>query len=208
MSERPTEPFGLRSQLRVAAMREVQKAALDLFDSEGYGNVTIERIAGVAGVSPSSIYRYFGTKEMLVVWDDYETHAIDMVREACRHAAGLEELIGTAKLAAPLLSAAILSGDESFIKRRMKLINAEDEIRAGHLRVIQRLEGRLREPIAECLHLDPFGLTIRLIVAQVIWSFVAALDCWVDGSFAEPLQDLLTEALDRVLTGISAQLDS
>ncbi|NTV39112.1 MAG: helix-turn-helix transcriptional regulator, partial [Demequinaceae bacterium] len=44
-------------------MERIQTVALALFEQHGFGPVTIERIAHEADVSPSSVYRYFGTKE-------------------------------------------------------------------------------------------------------------------------------------------------
>jgi len=60
---------GLRERKRLAAMRRVQEVALDLFDARGFESVSIEEIARAAEVSPSSIYRYFGTKEQIVLYD-------------------------------------------------------------------------------------------------------------------------------------------
>ena len=69
MSE-DTPVVGLRERKRYAAMRLVQEVALDLFDAHGYADVTVERIAAASDVSPSSVYRYFGTKEQIVLWDE------------------------------------------------------------------------------------------------------------------------------------------
>lgn len=60
---------GLRERKRGAAMERIQDLALDLFDENGFDGVTIERIAAAAEVSPSSVYRYFGTKEGIVLYD-------------------------------------------------------------------------------------------------------------------------------------------
>jgi AcrR family transcriptional regulator len=54
-------------------MRTIQERALDLFDERGFDAVTIEEIAAAAEVSPSSVYRYFGTKEGLVVADEFDS---------------------------------------------------------------------------------------------------------------------------------------
>ena len=69
MSE-DTPVVGLRERKRYAAMRLVQEVALDLFDAHGYVDVTVERIAAASDISPSSVYRYFGTKEHIVLWDE------------------------------------------------------------------------------------------------------------------------------------------
>lgn len=63
---------GLREQWRRTAMREIQRHALDLFEQQGFQKVTIEAIAAAAGVSPSSVYRYFGTKEGILISDEFD----------------------------------------------------------------------------------------------------------------------------------------
>src|SRR4051812_38776518 len=65
-------PGGLRESWRLQAMRVIQECALDLFDAKGFDSVTIAEVASAADVSPSSIYRYFGTKEGLLVTDEFD----------------------------------------------------------------------------------------------------------------------------------------
>ena len=62
-------------------MRTIQEKALDLFDERGFDAVTIEEIAAAAEVSPSSVYRYFGTKEGLVVADEFDSWSQEAVEE-------------------------------------------------------------------------------------------------------------------------------
>jgi AcrR family transcriptional regulator len=72
---------GLRERWRISAMRTIQERALDLFDERGFDAVTIEEIAAAAEVSPSSVYRYFGTKEGLIVADEFDSWSQDQVGE-------------------------------------------------------------------------------------------------------------------------------
>jgi len=48
-------------------MEQIYKAAMDRFVESGYTNANIADIAAQAGVSPATIYNYFGTKEKLFV---------------------------------------------------------------------------------------------------------------------------------------------
>ena len=50
----------------------VVKIAQDLFIDEGVAATSVNRIAKEAGLTPMSVYRYFGTKDGLVIaaWRD------------------------------------------------------------------------------------------------------------------------------------------
>lgn len=61
-------------RLRVAARRQEQSrtrilhAARDLFVSEGYASVSVERIARAAGVGPATVYTRFGSKATIAAY--------------------------------------------------------------------------------------------------------------------------------------------
>jgi len=57
-------------------MRETQLVALDLFVERGFDAVTVDEIARTIGVAASTVYRHFGTKEGIVLWDEHDA-AID-----------------------------------------------------------------------------------------------------------------------------------
>ncbi len=46
---------------------DIRKVAIELFTRAGFDGVTVEDVAAAAGVSPSTIYRHFGTKGALVL---------------------------------------------------------------------------------------------------------------------------------------------
>ena len=80
---------GLRERKKAAAMHRIQSAALELFSTDGYDNVTIEQIADRADVSPSTVYRYFGTKEGLVLQDEHDDLLMSTVAGALADGARL-----------------------------------------------------------------------------------------------------------------------
>jgi AcrR family transcriptional regulator len=63
----------------------VQAEALRLFADKGYYGTTVEDIADAAAISPRTFFRYFATKEDVVVWDGQDLLPADSPAE---HPAG------------------------------------------------------------------------------------------------------------------------
>jgi AcrR family transcriptional regulator len=63
---------GLHERKRLAGMREAQLRAIELFTERGFDAVTVQEVADASAVSVVSLYRWFGTKERLVLWDEYD----------------------------------------------------------------------------------------------------------------------------------------
>ncbi len=61
------EGEGLRERTRRAVQAEIGEAAMRLFLDAGFDAVTMDQIARAAGISRRSLFRYFGTKEDIVL---------------------------------------------------------------------------------------------------------------------------------------------
>jgi AcrR family transcriptional regulator len=53
----------LRERNRSRTKRDIESAALTLFEQQGYAATTVEQIVRRAGVSQATFFRYFGSKE-------------------------------------------------------------------------------------------------------------------------------------------------
>ena len=80
MSPEPDRP-GLRDRKKAQIRDRIRTEGLRLFTEQGYGYTTTEQIAAAADVSPSTFFRYFATKERLVLSDDLEAAMLTALAE-------------------------------------------------------------------------------------------------------------------------------
>jgi AcrR family transcriptional regulator len=64
--------LGLRERKKAKTRATIQRHALRLFQAQGYDATTVEQIAEAAEISPSTFFRYFPTKEDVVLYDDLD----------------------------------------------------------------------------------------------------------------------------------------
>ena len=84
-----TERASLRERKKARTRAAIREHALRLFREQGYQATTVEQIAAAAEVSPSTFFRYFPTKEDVVLQDDMD---IRMAEALAHQPAGLAPL--------------------------------------------------------------------------------------------------------------------
>ncbi|MFE4949325.1 TetR family transcriptional regulator [Leifsonia sp. NPDC056665] len=71
-SDRP----GLRERKKARTRAAIQSHALRLFTEQGYDATTIDQVIDAAEVSASTFFRYFPTKESVVLFDDFDPQIV------------------------------------------------------------------------------------------------------------------------------------
>jgi AcrR family transcriptional regulator len=70
---------GLRERKKARTRAVIRQQALRLFGEQGYAATTIEQIADAAEISPATFFRYFPTKEDVVLQDDMDIITVEAV---------------------------------------------------------------------------------------------------------------------------------
>jgi AcrR family transcriptional regulator len=71
------QSLGLRERKKIQTRENIQRVAFKLFDDKGYANTTVEEIAEAAEVSPSTFFRYFPSKELVLMADDLDQVTVE-----------------------------------------------------------------------------------------------------------------------------------
>lgn len=187
---------GLRERRRAKARRTIQECALDLFDERGFAAVTIEEIAAAAEVSPSSVYRYFGTKEGLLVADEFDT----MSQEALEEIVDLDDPVGS-MLAIVRRYEAVADEDQPAQApqaarspwRRVRYFFQEPSVRMAFLASLDRAGQRIAPMMARS---GRFTETqARAAANALVFGYCAALEQWYLDGGERPIAGYVEDGL-------------
>jgi len=182
---------GLRERKKVRTRAAIQQHALRLFREQGYDGTTVQEIADAAEVSESTLFRYFPTKEDLVLWDEFDPLLIEAFRAQPPELSPIQALRASFRAVFDGLTA------EQWAEQRdrVDLILSVPDVRAAMLEqyvgTIQQVAGLVAERVGR----SPDDFEIRNLAGAVIGVSMATLLAagadrsadWVglmDGAFA------------------------
>ena len=164
-------PAGLRERKKARTRAAIQAAALDLFERQGYHATTVDQIAAQAEVSQATFFRYFPTKEDVVLHDRYDPLLIADFRAQPPELSPLAALRRTLRSVLGSLPADELARE----RQRATLIIAVPELRA---RALDQLASTL-EPftavVAERTGRTPSDPAVRALTGAIIGVSMSAM---------------------------------
>jgi len=185
----------LRERKRLSAMKRVQREAVNRFLADGFDRVTVEEIAAAAEVSAMSVYRWFGTKEALALWDEFDPPILaEVARQLHRHA----PLVAVRNGMIAVLDE-VYDRERDLALDRSRLIFREPALVSAAERNSRALRDALDTLFTEQAGLDPLAATAIAAVAVAL--LTVAIEAWQDHDGARPLADLIAEVFD-VLEGL------
>ena len=194
MTELPTS---LRERKKAKTRLAIREHAMALFKDQGYDKTTVEQIAAAAEVSPSTFFRYFPSKEEVVLQDDYDALLI-----AAFHAQQVD--VPPLRALRNAISEVFLSmpeGQQAQEAERIRLMTAVPELRARMLAQVSEMIQTLAEAVAERVGRQSDDFEVRTFAGALVGVALGI----AAGSGDDPASDYLRQ-FDRALTLLEAGL--
>lgn len=185
---------GLRERKRRATMRAIQVTALDLFDEHGFTQVSVEQIAEAAEVSPSSVYRYFGTKEGIILADNFDSLSDEELVQAVGRRDPLDAV--REAVARFMTDAAEAPGHEPLAHRRIRYFFDEPSVRRASYEMLASAAKRIAPALAADGKLPESEAYVA--ASALVFGYFAALEQWYQNPTKHPIAGTLDNALNAL----------
>ncbi|HEX3649011.1 MAG TPA: TetR family transcriptional regulator [Pseudonocardiaceae bacterium] len=192
----PSPVLGLRERKKARTRVAIREHAMRLFREQGYAETTVDQIADAAEVSPSTFFRYFPTKEDVVIGDDFDGLLAEKLRDQPLELSPIQAVRAALK--------AVFAGmpEEARLRdqERHELIRQVPELRVAVLDEYTRSLRLLAGLVAERLGRDENDLRVRVFAGAMVGVALATV-----GMAAQPscdIGDQLDEALGLLEDGL------
>jgi AcrR family transcriptional regulator len=186
---------GARELARRAMTAQIAETAVTLFTERGYDETTVEDVCAVAGISRTSFFRYFRSKEDVLLRDF--TDLGDLLLASLETRPDGEAPWSSLRHAIAPLTVRY-DADGARTRRALKLVIETPTLGAFHQDKLARWVKQLGPEIARRLGSDPQDATDPAPNALISAAFAcldAALTAWVAADGAENLDRLLERAM-------------
>ncbi|MEU9224518.1 TetR family transcriptional regulator [Streptomyces massasporeus] len=191
---------GLRERKKIKTRRAIRTATYALIEEQGYDATTIEQIADRAEVSPSTVFRYFPTKEDIVITDEWDPVMMAELRARPQD----ESWAGTLRHVMRTALDLSLAEEPEVTRLRTRLGVEVPAVRARMLENAAATGRLLRDALAERSGLDPDSLELRVFTMSVMGGLMEVSHYWAETGHRDDIRDLVDRALDVLEHGLPA----
>jgi AcrR family transcriptional regulator len=193
----PGSRAGLRERKKAKTRSAIREHAIRLFRKQGYQATTVEQIAAAAEVSPATFFRYFPTKEDVVLQDDLDVLTIEAFEA---QPPGLSPVAAMRAAAASAL-AALTPRELERLRATAALTVSVPEIRARAIDEFTRSIETIAQAVARRTGHVPDDFAVRNLAGAMVGVIMAAALAAID----DPGADMF-ERIDAALAHLEAGL--
>lgn len=171
----------------------VQAEALRLFADKGYYGTTVEDIADAAAISPRTFFRYFATKEDVVVWDGQDLLTAE---SPAAHPAGAPAAESVHAVFREMMKK-LGAQDRDLLLARLRLVFTIPEIRNRYWSDQPDAPSVFRSMLtSRSIPVDE--PQVRVVVMAIMNAAAVAMDRWQRDGGTGDLVALFDEAVDAL----------
>lgn len=161
----------LRERKKAKTRATIQRHALRLFREQGYDATTVEQIAEAAEVSPSTFFRYFPTKEDVVLYDPFDPMLIAAFEAQPPEVSPIHAMRVATRSTFENMSPA----EREDQWERTVLVLSVPDLRMRMLDEVVTSGQLLAELVARRVGRDPDDVAVRTLVGAVIGAMISPL---------------------------------
>nr|WP_203586417.1 TetR family transcriptional regulator [Actinospica acidiphila] len=195
----PSRP-GLRERKKIKTRQAIRSAAYALIEEQGYDSTTIEQIADRAEVSPSTVFRYFPTKEDIVITDEYDEPLLAELAARPADEPWTDSFRYVVRKAVRLA----MAEEPEVTRLRARLLLEAPALRARMLEALTGTGRMLADAIAARTGLDADALEVRVHAMSLIGGLLEATMYWAEHCHRDDYADLADRAFDVIEHGLPA----
>jgi AcrR family transcriptional regulator len=192
--------IGLRERKRLKLRSQLVETALALFTANGFEATTVDDIVKRLDVSRRTFFRYFESKEDVVL--AFTDRVGEEIRSGLsKRPAAEPPLTAVRRAVGPLVDLYAAEKDRALLLA--KLIEEATAIRARHLDRQDKWKRWLADEVAARLQMDPQrDLHPQLVAAVALSTIDVAVNAWLAGGGSDDLTKLVNEAFAAVEGGL------
>jgi AcrR family transcriptional regulator len=194
----------LRERKKAQTRDAIERAAIRLFDAQGYEATTVDQIADAADVSVRTFYRYFDSKDAVIFarFDDYLEGFCNAIRDrACSHDSFGDLAAVTENFASEL------EDERTWLLAYHRLISANPALLLRSLQDHLRWQHAVAVELAREAGVGPDDLRVNVLASAFSGAFRSGLTAWQRAGGATPLRVEVARA-NRVLADLPAVMQS
>ncbi|AXG79999.1 TetR/AcrR family transcriptional regulator [Streptomyces paludis] len=196
--EQQLASLGLRERKKLRTRIAIRGAAFRLIAEQGYEATTVEQIAEASEVSPSTVFRYFPTKEDIVLTDEY-----DPLMAASLRSRPLDESpLDSFHFIMDQALRDVLVNDHEELVLRSRLLVQVPALRARMAETTSVTARMLIEILAERTGREPDDLELRVFTSAVLSALNEVSLYWAEHDCQGDLPALVHRALDSLENGL------
>lgn len=184
--------LGLRERKKIKTRETIRREAFRLIEENGYAATTVEQIADAAEVSPSTFFRYFPSKESVLLADDMDPLILAALARQPPEVSPIQAI----RCAYETVMAGMSDEQREFEDNRLRLIFSIPELKAAVYEEYFRTVTLISELVSHRTGRGASDFEVRVFAGALTGAMIAASDG------APVTADLVYRTLDFIAAGM------